>query len=387
MQIHWLWLNSRPGVGPIMALKLLDLFGSAEEIYAASAEQLARILRRDSAVYRGLCNKSLTSQQAVVRTCVEKGISILTMGDAGYPARLKQIADPPLVLYYRGRLPDFDRTAVVSVVGTRSATSYGLSTARRFGKELAEAGALVVSGLAGGIDSAAMAGAISAGGISVGVLGCGVDVVYPNDNGPLYGRTLERGCILSEYGPGTLPVGRNFPRRNRIISGLSCGVVVVEAPARSGALITASFALEQGRDVFAVPGNLDSPGSAGTVGLLRQGACLAESGWQIMEEYSGLFPSRPKTLRVAEPPSVIPTPAQKKVDNENKNKYSDKHKALPELSPMEQKLYSALDAEKIHVDELISKAGLNASQALVALTMLELKGLVRQHPGKYYSLA
>lgn len=387
MQLHWIWLNSRKGVGPIMAMNLLEFFPDIQSLYRAGEAELSPILRKDSLPYRSLMDKSLRSAETLLEECRRKQISVLTYGDADYPNRLKQIADPPLVLFYRGRLPNFDCRATLGVVGTRKATTYGLSTARRLGRELATEGALVVSGLAGGIDSAAMAGAVSAGGITVGVLGCGADIVYPSDNGALYGKVMEHGCVITEFVPGTLPAGRNFPKRNRIISGLSSGVVVVEAPARSGALITASFALEQGRDVFAVPGNLDSPESAGTLSLIRQGAGLAESGKQIMEEYQNLFePCETAVPMTAQEPQIS-LPPQKKVDKLDKKPYSDKHKVLPNLTADEKAVYSALTTERIQVDELIAQLDLGTSRALVALTMLEVKGLVQQFPGKYYSLA
>lgn len=387
MQLHWIWLNTRKGIGPKMALNLLNFFPSVESLYRAGEAEYSSIIRKDSVQFRSLMDKSLRPAELLLDECRRKQISVLTFGDADYPNRLKQIADPPLVLFYRGLLPDFDHSAALAVVGTRRATTYGLSTARRLGKELAAEGALVVSGLAGGIDSAAMAGALSAGGIAVGVLGCGADIVYPSGNSALYEKVMEHGCIMTEFVPGTLPAGRNFPKRNRIISGLSAGVVVVEAPERSGALITASFALEQGRDVFAVPGNLDSPESAGSLNLIRQGAALAESGKQIMEEYQNLFEPCETAAPVEVEEPKISAPPQKKVDKTDKKTYSDKHKALPHLTADEKTVFSALTSERIQVDELISHVDLGTSRALVALTMLEVKGLIQQFPGKYYSLA
>ena len=206
----------------------------------------------------------------ILGDCAAKGIYVLTYQDAAYPNRLKHIPDPPLTLYYQGTLPDFDAEPAVAVVGTRRASAYGCLTARRMGYQIAKCGGLVVSGMAGGVDTLAMKGALLAEQPVVGVLGNGLDVVYPRSNRDLYQDVAWRGCLLSEFPPGTPPIGRNFPRRNRIISGLTCGVVVVEAPARSGALITAQLALDQGRDVFAVPGNVDAACSAGSNGLLRK---------------------------------------------------------------------------------------------------------------------
>jgi DNA processing protein len=214
----------------------------------------------------------------------------MTLHDGDYPARLTNIPDPPLVLYIRGRLPALDEEAAVAVVGTRSCTPYGLKAAERIGYELARHGCLVVSGLARGIDSAAAKGTLRAGGRVVGVVGSGLDIVYPPENKKLFDDVAAVGAIVSEYPPGSPAAPRHIPQRNTVMSGLSVGVTVIEAPEKSGALITATHALEQGRDVFAIPGNVDSPACKGSNNLLREGAVLVTTGREIAEEYAALFP-------------------------------------------------------------------------------------------------
>ncbi len=217
---------------------------------------------------------------------------ILTMQDAAYPNRLRGIYDPPVLLYGRGALPLFDEEAAIAVVGTRSCTPYGVAVAEEFGYEMAKQGALVVSGMARGIDAAAQRGALRAGGLTAAVLGGGVDVVYPAENRRLYEDIAAVGVLLSEYPPGTEPRSGHFPVRNRIMSGLTLASVVVEAPPRSGALITAHLALDQGRDVFAVPGPITAEASRGCNELIREGAGLASCAWDILGEYEARFPLR-----------------------------------------------------------------------------------------------
>ena len=289
MLAHWIWLATRPGIGVRSALMLLRAFPNIEALFYAGREDYALVEGADSRHLEALCDKSLGEANGILGDCAAKGIHVLTYQDAAYPNRLKHIPDPPLTLYYQGTLPDFDAEPAVAVVGTRRASAYGCLTARRMGYQIAKCGGLVVSGMAGGVDTLAMKGALLAEQPVVGVLGNGLDVVYPRSNRDLYRDVAWRGCLLSEFPPGTPPIGRNFPRRNRIISGLTCGVVVVEAPARSGALITAQLALDQGRDVFAVPGNVDAACSAGSNGLLREGAIVVQHGWDVMEEYRPCF--------------------------------------------------------------------------------------------------
>ena len=363
-----------------------------------------------------LLDKNLESSGKILEECEKKRLNILTIQDAAYPSRLKNIPDPPLVLYYKGQLPDFDAEPVIGVVGTRKASAYGLTVAKRMGYQIGKCGGLVVSGMAYGIDGLAMSGALTAGAKTVGVLGCGADIVYPQSNRSLF-RDVERyGCILSEFAPGQPAAKWTFPMRNRIISGLSCGVLVVEAPEKSGALITARLALEQGRDVFAVPGNIDMPTCAGSNELLRDGAIMVSSGWDVLSEYESLFPDKihredapsrqrayPQELARQEgettPPRVAQTPRipeetnhlkknleKKSIDKEPVQAYSDVNVDLSRLSGDEKTIVSCLQNGQRLVDDVIAETGMTTGKLLAVLTMLELKGVIRRLPGKQICL-
>lgn len=409
MLLHWIWLSQCPRLNHAGAMALLAQFGDPEGIYLAGEGELRRVPDLRQEALPGLLDKSLDAAEQILRDCYDKGIHILTYRDGAYPGRLHAIGDPPLVLYYRGVLPDFDSEPAIAVVGTRRASPYGLITAKRLGYQIAQCGGLVISGLAAGIDSMAMTGALTQGKPAVGVLGCGADVVYPPRNENLFADVAARGCILTEYPPGTPPQGYHFPRRNRIISGLSCGVLVVEAPEKSGALITAQYALDQGRDVFTVPGNIDVPSCVGSNRLLREGAVAVSSGWEIMEEYATRFPGRIRRFRggqdldmapgeireisrssgdlVAEP-RVLPQKKSKiSIDKEPAKPYSDQIETDKSLTEDEKALLRPLLQGPLHVDEIIVRSELPAPRALASLTLLEVKGRVRQKPGKIYELS
>ena len=260
---YWLWLTELPGLTNQTRLALLRHFPTPEDVYYADPEEvlLTEGITREQA--KLLEDKDCSGADRILADCQQLDLDLLTIQDAGYPNRLRNIYDPPCLLYVRGRLPAFDDEASIAVVGTRDCTPYGVSVAEKFGYGLAAGGALVVSGLARGIDSAALRGALRAGGRTAAVLGNGLDVVYPKENRYLYEDVAAAGALISEYPPGTEPSRGHFPVRNRILSGLCAATLVVEAPERSGALITAGTALEQGRDVFAVPGPIDAPASAG----------------------------------------------------------------------------------------------------------------------------
>ena len=289
---HWIWLAHRPGVSDRMKNSLLEHFRDPEDIYFADGESYRHVNGMTAEAAASLKDKDLSAAQAVLDACRWEKLHVLTIRDAAYPARLKNIPDPPILLYYKGQLPDFDAQPAIGVVGTRKASAYGLQTAKRMGYQIARCGGIVVSGMAYGIDAMAMSGALTAGETTVGVLGCGADIVYPLSNRGLFEDVAMYGCILSEFAPGTQPAKWTFPRRNRIISGLSNGILVVEAPEKSGALITAGHALDQGRDVFVVPGNIDQPGFAGSNRLLRDGATLVSSGWDVLSEYETVYPDK-----------------------------------------------------------------------------------------------
>ena len=418
MLIHWIWLATRPGMNDRTKKAVLDCFGDPEDTFYASADAYENVENISEDDLSALCDKSLLQAQKILQDCADKDIHILTMRDAAYPARLKNISDPPLVLYYKGRLPDFDGQPLIAVVGTRKASPYGMTAAKRMGYGIAQCGGVVVSGVATGIDGVAMAGAMSAGGSVIGVLGNGADVVYPLSNRALFADTLRCGCLLSEFPPGTPPYKWNFPKRNRIISGLSCGVLVVEAPKISGALITARQAAEQGRDVFVVPGNIDVDTCEGSNALLRDGAILARTGWDVLSEYEAIFPDKVRKvdrpgrqkaypeevaamkaeqerapLKVAQKPRLLDkiktgqsVPEKKVIDNGSIQPYSDVEKSLPQLSDDEKLVVEQLRQGSRLRDDVIADSALPAARVSAVLTMLEIKGVIRRLPGNMLEL-
>ena len=417
MLVHWIWFAHRPGLTDRMKLALLQHFQDPEEIYFADGGVFSHIEGLTPEAVESLGDKNLIPAEETLEICHREKLHLLTFRDAGYPARLKNIADPPVLLYYKGTLPDFDANPVIAVVGTRKASAYGLTTAKRMGYQIGKCGGIVVSGMAYGIDGMAMSGALTAGGTVVGVLGCGADIVYPPSNKPLFRDTEQYGCILSEFAPGIPPAKWTFPQRNRIMAGLSCGVLVVEAPKKSGALITARQALDQGRDVFAVPGNIDVPSFVGSNYLLRDGAIPVFSGWDVVSEYKALFPDKirrdtapshqtaypDEVNRAAEGEKTAPKVAQKpllpkkkKASDEKSNKqvidkaaftpYIDVNDTLPKLSAEESAIVSTLQNGERLVDDVIAETGMSTGKLLACLTMLELKGVIRRLPGKRVSL-
>ncbi|MDO8545774.1 MAG: DNA-processing protein DprA [Nitrospirales bacterium] len=287
----------------------------------------------------------------------------LALADDGYPAWLRAIPSPPAVLYCDGRIEPRDRQAV-AIVGARQATPYGLRVTETLARELSGAGFTIVSGLARGIDAAAHRAALDAGGRTIAVLGCGLDITYPPEHGRLREEIAQCGAVLTEFPAGTPPKPSHFPQRNRIISGLSLGVVVVEAAEGSGSLITARLALEQGREVFAVPGSIDAPLSRGPHGLIKQGAKLAETVDDIIEE---LLPQ-------LELPLTLPSPRR------GEGKFSD----LTGLSEVEQVVLAVMSRDPLHLDDLTGRSGLTPGGIAGILLGLELKGVVRQLPGQRY---
>ena len=287
MLVHWIWYASLRGLSLQQKLKLMCRYTDPEDIYNTDFES---DLSLSAEAMAALGDKDLTKSREILKRCSQLRIQIVTYRDAAYPAKLKHISDPPLVLYYKGQLPDFDMQPVVGVVGTRKASLYGKSNAYTMGSSLAACGAMVVSGGAAGIDTEALRGAMTAKLPTVAVLGTGVDVVFPASNRGLFEKIADNGCLISEYPPGTTAQKWHFPERNRIISGLSDALLVVEAPEKSGALITARLALEQGREVYAMPGGVNLAYSAGSNQLLQEGASAASTGWDILKHYESRFP-------------------------------------------------------------------------------------------------
>ena len=295
-RLYWVWLAQRAGQGSKLAVKLLSLFGDAAGVYDAEPESIDSVKegeltgREREAAKRILSDKSLEEAEDILGRASGMGMKVLVQTDRDFPRGLLNLRDAPLVLYVLGRLPRLERELCVSVVGTRTMSDSGRKNAFAFGYGLAAGGVTVVSGMALGVDGMALCGAITAGGCAIAVLGSGADVIYPRDHENLYNVILSSGAIISEYPPGTRPVGYHFPVRNRIISGLSSATVIVEADFSSGALITARHALFQGRAVFSVPGDVSSPGSGGTNELIKGGAIVATEAEDILREYEFIFP-------------------------------------------------------------------------------------------------
>ena len=386
---YWIWLCECKGLRARSKLLLLDHFGSPENIYYADHEEYLHVDGLSVKQADLLADRSLDGADRILGDCQRLQVQIVTMQDATYPNRLRNIYEPPCVLYVKGRMPSFDEEVAIAVVGTRDATPYGLSAAEKLGYSLAKQGALVVSGAARGNDTAALHGALRAGGTTTAVLGCGVDVVYPEENTWLYEDVAATGALLSEYPPGTQAEGWHFPARNRLISGLCLGTVVVEAPERSGALLTANNALEQGRDVFAVPGPIDAPMSRGCNRLIRDGAFLVSESRDILCEYQAQYPHKLRMNEV-ELPRVFGYQRQreKAVQQEQAVEKMTLDLAADDKNLTEDQIHilRALREDDRQVDDLIELTGIPTRRVLSALTLLELEGYVAQDSGKRFSL-
>ncbi|NTV12421.1 MAG: DNA-protecting protein DprA [Desulfobulbaceae bacterium] len=360
---EWLTLYLTPGLGVAGCRNLVDWFGSPERALQASRKELAAV--------KGLREKGLEAigqtkprQDAVeeLRRARQLGLTIICLADREYPEWLRHIPNPPVILYIKGE-PSALAAPGISIVGSRAASSYGLRMAETLAGQLAGLGLTVVSGLALGIDTAAHHGALKGGGSTVAVLGCGLDLVYPPQNRELFEIIPSRGCLVSEYPLGTQPDGFRFPARNRIISGLSRGVVVVEATLKSGSLITAELALEQGREVFAIPGRADSLKSAGCHRLLQQGAKLVMSVGDVVNEFVDLHSPRPTASAATQ-----------------------QAPRLTELSDEERAVMAVLEIYPRHIDEVITACRLTVNQVNELLLMLEIKGYCEVLPGQHYQL-
>lgn len=358
-RFYWLALKFVPGIGNTAYRRLLERFGKPENVFQATKKELLSIEAIQKKSISAIVNFDLAKEVEKELTIIEKyGISIVTLEDPLYPKNLSHIPDAPPLLYVKGTLKESDELAV-AVVGSRMATHYGRTVTEKLCQDLAKRGVTIVSGMARGIDSAAQWGALMGHGRTIAVLGSGLDVIYPGENKKLYDRIVENGAVISEFPMGTLPYSQNFPIRNRIISGLSLGVVVVEATHQSGSLITAQLALEQGREVFAVPGSIGSFKSMGTHGLIKQGAKLVENANDIMEE---IHPFREMEE------GIKPHPQSKELN----------------LSTNEEAVYNLLEEYPMHIDELVRKTKHNTGEILSLLLNMELKGVVRQLPGKMF---
>ncbi len=355
-------LNLIEHVGPVRVRQLLEHFGEAPAILGASKSQLLNVRNIGEETADAIANWEKTIDLAAeLKRIKEFGCHILTQHDPEYPELLRQIYDPPFVLYVKGELTAKDKNAV-AIVGSRTTTHYGIEVARKLAYQLAYLGVTVVSGGARGIDSAAHQGALSAKGRTIAVLGTGINLIFPSENADLYERIAANGAVITQFPFNRPPDKQSFPIRNRIVAGMTLGTVVVEANLTSGALITSNFANEYGRQVFAVPGRIDSPRSKGCHELIKKGAKLCEGAEDILSEFEYLFPASNRPAAVSET-GVLP--------------------ALT-LSDNEQKVYDALSNEESTTDEVIRRSGLPSSAVSVALLSLEMKRLVKQLPGKLF---
>ena len=433
--LYWVWLAESLGAGNRYVTRLMDFFGSAYNVYNATEEELIRSGCLGESAASKLADKSLKKAYAIIDYCAINNIGILSFVDDNYPERLKMLQDPPAVLYYKGTLPSFDSKLCIAMVGTRKISEYGKRSAYKIAYELASAGAIVVSGMALGVDSVAACGALVADGKTIAVLGCGIDVIYPSQHAKLQRTIEERGLVITEYSPGTKPFGTNFPVRNRIISGLSQGTLVVEADEKSGAMITAKCALMQGRGVFALPGNIDESNSMGTNSLIRDGATVATCADDILVNYELVYgkslnysalafakdtfdeslcdkaldrlgiaarpykkttdvvkdtsyqlrPTRkpPKATDEARPSTNPPIVKKLKAIVEGK-KTDNTEKILTELSEDTRNIFLDFPLDHaISMDDLC-RMGHSISAVMSAITVLEMKGLISTLPGNLY---
>lgn len=400
---YLIWLTTRESIRADMAVGLLRHFGTAEAAYYADGAEYD-LLRIPPRLRQSLLDKKLDGAERILETCDRQGISLLTCQDAAYPERLHQLDDHPLILYVKGTLPRVDGEVAVGMVGSRKCTPYGQTMAGRISVDLARSGAVVVSGMAEGIDAASLKGALQGGGRVISVLAGGVDVIYPACNRWLYRDIQSSGAVISENPPGTRPEGWRFPIRNRIISGLSLGVVVVEAAERSGSLITAHDALDQGRDVFAVPGPADAPMSGGTNGLISRGeAKLVRSAWDILSEYAGQYPQKltfPPPLTVEEAdarltPEPGPAAAEEPVPPPQEQPEERLAEELPlksgaefaRLGDEQRKIFLLLAQHRLTADELVGRTDIPARRVNTALTLLQAQGYLQELPGRRYTAA
>lgn len=402
---YWLWLTTRKGLYGRNALDVLEWFGTPEAVFFADEREYDRLPNLTGQIKAELKNKDLSGANTILGDCERLDIRIMTYRDAGYPERLRNIYDPPLVLYIKGKTIPFDEKVTVGMVGMRECTPYGVKMGGKIALELARSGAVVVSGIAEGIDAACIRGVLMGGGTVVSVLGGGIDVHYPWCNRDLYADVAAVGALISEYPPGTRPLGSHFPIRNRIISGLSLGVVVVESDVTGGSMRTVEHVTDQSRDLFAVPGPADVKSSAGTNLLIAEGSAkLVTSGWDILEEYVDRYPGaltrrQPLSPEVEEsrlnhPGNAVSASEQKKTPAKETAKQVEETPSEPERIPWSQlrdkltddqrDILLALEEKSRIADDLVEMTQIPARRVLSALTILEVQGYVTQEPGKRF---
>ncbi len=428
--LYWIWLAEKCGIASKSFGRLIARFDDPFEIYRLENEEIAGLDFIDDRLRDELCQKSLESSYTILRYCKQNKVDIISYGDARYPSRLKMLEDPPVLLYCLGTFPNFDKRVCVGVVGTRKTSAYGISMAYKIAYELSSANACIVSGMALGIDAVASCAALEAGGDTVAVLGCGIDIVYPRNHVKLEKCICASGAAITEYPPSTPPYGSNFPKRNRIISGLCQGVLVVEGNHSSGSMITAEKAMAQGREVFAMPGKIGESNSETPNKLIKIGANVALSAEDIILHYDFLYhdsidyrglkkgklhseyspryverygvssepyyssgvklqgagksvSSPKKTAEKAEAIKEKVLEATSKTE-EKRDKPDNSAEILSSLDPMSARVFELMPIDRaISLDEFTS-SGMNTAEVMTALTMLEINGLVSSLPGGNY---
>ncbi len=394
---YWVWLASQNGLRPNEKAAVLRAFGDPETAFFSPKGELARTegLRAEAA--EALEKRDLSEANRILDACEAQNIRVICLQDTVYPRRLRQIYAPPLVLYAKGRLRDLDEEAAIAVVGTRKASAYGLNVARDISAGIVRCGGVVLSGLGPGIDGEAARAALEANGYLIGVLGTS----HAEAQSWLAGETAGYGLLLSEYAPGTVSQRYFFRERNRITAGLSVGVVVVEAPEKSGALLFAEEALEQGKEVFAVPGAVNAVNSVGTNSLIKDGAAPVTCAWDVMSEFAARFPEKVHPPQPAPPKTVLqraaerqlpyqtkaaPTEERTEPDSPERQDETDWKKQLEKLNEEQLKIIAAIEKDATHVDDIVEATDLSAAKVLAQLTVLEIKGYIRREAGRRFAL-
>ena len=402
---HWIWLTQRKGIAGQITVRVLEHFGSPEQVHAADRTAYENMGGLSDSAIRSLLDKSLDGADQILGDCDRLGIQLLTLQDSTYPERLAAIHQPPLVLYWKGRQIAFDEEVAIAMVGAREATPYGLDMASRLSAELTRRGALVVSGMAQGIDAASVRGALKVGGPVVSVVAGGLDRVYPWYHKDLYEDVAAVGTLISEYPPGTEHKGSHFPVRNRILSGLSVGVIAVECARSGGTLLTIGHAMDQDREIFAVPGSVGAPMSEGPNRLIQTGSAkLIMDADDVLCEFEQRFPGK---LRRTDP--LPPSTAEQRLEGIAPPPAEERPRALPQdkkqpkiqekveylrwpdckdkLTDDQRDVLLALDAGAARADDLVERAQIPARRVLSALTLLQVQGYVSEESGKRFRAA
>ena len=376
--VFLMWLHLKQSLSPAKAAFLLKELGTPEKVYQADKNKYAELGITNSVMLRDLMDKSLSNAKQEVHKAAKLSMTLLGYGTKNYPSILYELPDPPLILYVWGDPKVLHNRNAFCMVGARHSTVYGMSAALGVSEQLARCGMVIVSGVAMGIDSAAHRGAVRGGGKTIGIMGCGLNVAYPSENADVRRAIIENGALISEFPLDTPPLPSNFPIRNRLLSGFSLGVAVMEAGERSGALITAKYAAEQGRDVFALPGNISNPMSAGTNRLIQDGASLLLSADAILAEYIMRYPSYFALDEIIE--------EKKQEDNEEKWKEETEALKEPGNNPQEKRLLQALRKEALHPNEISRLLEMPIQEVQSLITMLQIKGKIKEHPGNRFSV-